>query len=153
MQVALTKETINTQYTLVSDDERMEFLPKHFGDLFQKFESLLFTVASKTIKGYNGGYWEFATTEDAIPFAFPRASEPLTVTTMFGTSEAQIPTQIAGILCTALATLIMAERAKFYGISEDQTEQLIDLYYNLVSTGRNFAEDCDCEQEYFRLVD
>lgn len=144
---------LTNQYTLVADDERMNFLPQHFRNQFLAFELNLFNAATKTIEGYKGGYWEFAYTHDGTPFVFLKTPGPLTISTLFGTNETQMPTEIAGIICTALACLTLVERAHANNLSEDQAEGLIDLYYNLQSAGQSMAEHCGLESEYFRLID
>lgn len=153
MQVIDAKPEIEAQYTVVCDDDRMAFLPHHFGKQFRNFENLLFTVASKTIRGYKGGYWEFATTESGIPFVFIKTTQPLTACTLSGTGATEMPSQLAGILCTALATLLLVERASQYNISEDATDTLIDRYYALIDAGHTMANACDLGREFFQLVD
>ncbi|WP_273208740.1 hypothetical protein [Marinobacter subterrani] len=153
MTVAESNPTLTEHYTVVPAQERMNFLPKSFGRQFLRFEIQLITAASKTIKGYRGGYWEFAHTKSGAPFAFLGGQGTQTVCNIFGTSEAELPDALAGLHASALAVLILVERANQYNITPDDTDYLIDTYHSLIRAGHEMAAACDCSQAFFRLVD
>lgn len=153
MTVAESKPALNELYTVVPADERMNFLPKSFGNQFLRFENLLLAVASKTIKGYKSGYWEFAHTQSGSPFAFLGAYDTQTVCSLFGHNETELPAVLAGLHTSALAVLLLIERANQYGISPDETDRLIDRYHDLIRAGHEMAATSDCSKAFFRLVD
>lgn len=47
--------------SLVSDEERADFLPKHCGKHFLQFEMTVYGFIDRFVSAYNGGYWEFYT--------------------------------------------------------------------------------------------
>ena len=49
---------IITSYCL-DEDERMDFLPRHAGDLYLAYEYAVYQLMAKACNEYDGGYWDY----------------------------------------------------------------------------------------------
>ena len=45
--------------TLVPDEKRLDFLPRHLGTLCVRIEALIFNILDQASPDYAGGFWEF----------------------------------------------------------------------------------------------
>lgn len=140
---------------VVADEDRMNFLPSQFGRHYLKFENTLFALAGKTLQGYKGGHWEFATTHSGTGFAFPKPGkdELISMTTIFGDNERQVPAALAGLITSALALSYMVSQPDRYRLSEEACDRLIDHYHGLMAAGHAIADNTGYGQEFFDLTD
>ena len=49
------------QKTLCPDQERLDFLPRHTGKHFLRYEQLVYATMDKSCEGYSGGFWHYYT--------------------------------------------------------------------------------------------
>ncbi|KXS55399.1 MAG: hypothetical protein AWU57_178 [Marinobacter sp. T13-3] len=149
-----TPVDLSQHYRLAeTNEERSQFLFHHYNRQASLFENRLYAVAAKTITGYKGDYMEYATAENGLGFLFPKSSTNLTVSTIDGYGAYTLPPEIVGILCTALATLIMVEQADKLGLADDQHDAYIKSYEHLIAFGKKLAIEAGVEREYFELTD
>lgn len=62
-------------YTVVADEDRMDFLPKYCGNVFPYFERAVFNFARAFSVGYKGGYWQFYECSNGAFFMAPDSDE------------------------------------------------------------------------------
>jgi len=138
---------------VADDDERMAFLPQHFGPSPLYFESQMYAIATKVIAGYRGGLWEFAYTRSGAPFMYLKGVSQCSISTIFGDSFYSLPSEIAGFLVTAQGILRILEQSGCHGLKDGRHDELVDRYHQLIRDGRALAEDRGCAGDYFHLTD
>lgn len=138
---------------VADDEDRLEFLPRHFAPSFMYFESQVYALASKVIKNYRGGLWQFAYTADGHPFVYPKGSSEREIQTVFGGPHITVPSEIAGLLVTGQAILILLQNPERHGLTDTQHDEFVDLYHELIKDGRAIAKANDLVDEYFQLTD
>src|SRR5699024_4959691 len=67
------KEVITS--TLVSDEERLNFLPRVMGKYYLKGESLVYAWMRKLCYSYDGGFWDFYELSNGGFFLAPSTDE------------------------------------------------------------------------------
>lgn len=137
----------------VEDEDRINFLPKHFGRMCMEFEKNLIAMATLTIKGYHGGYWEFAYTDSQLPFLFPDHQATYKISNAFQCNQTDVPPVLAGIHTTTLAILNILQSEKADQLSDDQFDDLCELHQNLIGDGFKIAADHGLSHQWFSLVD
>lgn len=153
MNAITEPKTTETLFTVIPEDDRLDFLEKHFGKHFLQFENLLFAIARKTLLNYSGGYWEYALTENGYPFVLPKSDDPITVTDIFGVNPTQLSAALAGIHSTTLVIMALLQSAEKYNLSDEFHDHLIDLYHELMGDGQNIANHQGQGNDFFNLVD
>lgn len=142
---------------IVPDQERTEFLPTHFPKIFNLIENSIYVIAERMIDGYESGYWEYAHTENNLPIAFPSGQDTLSICSIDGA----IPTPVVGLVITAQAILLTLAREEsldesetpFGKITEEEYDNFLDLYHQLISAGYELSEKLNVGALYFDLVD
>ena len=155
-QVVVQTRPAAGEIQVIADDERMDFLPSQFGRHYLKFENTLFALAGKTLQGYKGGYWEFAITHGGTGFAFPKTGsqdELISMTTIFGHNERQVPALLAGLITSALTLSYMVSQPDRYHLSEEACDRMIDHYHGLMAAGHEIADNTGYGEEFFSLTD
>lgn len=111
---------------IISDELRMDFLPRHMGIFQFSFEGLLYAFARKLCADYDGAYWDFYEEYEGEGFFFcaPRMSEKyVTARWEDNYSEEEVSTQALGIVATLFALNYMAQSGE---------ERAIQKYYALL---------------------
>lgn len=93
---------------VISDSDRLNFLPAHFGRDYALAESAIYVLADNLIEGYKGGYWEYAEIVlpkgKRYPFFFLRTQqEKLTLCNPFSGDEVEVDSILAGMIVTIYA--------------------------------------------------
>lgn len=57
--------------TIVSEGDRLNVIPRHFGRYFTVFEANVFGTVGGLFKKYTGGYWEFVELSNGGMFMYP----------------------------------------------------------------------------------
>ena len=92
--------------TLVSQAERLAFLPRHFGRQMMTFETAVYAQMQVLSVDYTGGYWEFDDLTNGGCFMAPRGL-PLRVVAPNGFDET-MDAQAAGIVATLYALSLLS---------------------------------------------
>jgi len=134
-------------------EQRMDFLPAYFTSAFMAFEGAVLDMARKTIKGYTGGYWEYALTESGLPFVYPKHRiegdelPRLTVSNVFDDEHQDLHPVLAGIITTMVALIIMMENAEKLDLTDAEEEAIYDLRLDLRDYALNLGKALGDEQD------
>lgn len=164
---ALPKEQFASDFIRTTPgNQRMGFLPRHFGPLMLRFEANLYNNAERTITGIAGkegryqelgtGYWEYATTHNGKPFAYLKVEDTnneVSMTTMHGYGEAHLSTELAGIVVSAVTIVQLVQAIADSPRFQDMAESLIDTYHDLLRDGREIARATGYSDAFFSLTD
>lgn len=132
--------------TIVPENERLDFLPNHFGKHFLMLENLVYSFAEKMIDGYVGGYWEFAyaDTDCVAPFMFFKEDD-VKMTNLFSGDEVEVD----GILAGMIVSIYAIE----YLVNEVFDDALIDKLDALKDSAGQYAADHGFSSQYFTMTD
>lgn len=119
--------------SIVPEDERMDFLPTHFGKDFMKGENLVYAYADRLIEDYKGAYWIFYKLSNGSFFLAPRA-ETLKISHADNYFEGTLSGEAAGIVVTLFAM------NHLMSISKHDVDALVDAYYALKDYGCEHPE-------------
>lgn len=109
--------------TQVPQQQRLQFLPKHFGMRhMMRGEALIYGWARRLVEGYTGGYWEFFDLNNGGFFVVPNGAATLHVRAPNG-FEADMAPEAAGIVVTLYALCQIA--------NETEEDSLIEKYHAL----------------------
>lgn len=131
--------------TLVSDEDRPNFLPSRLGQYFLKFEAHLYDLASSQ-SNYNGGYWEFYTLDNGGWYLAPKHATGFDV---------QCPNYHRGHMSAdafgVAFSLLAINHLLWYAHEKDPecAKQLHTAFYAL----RDFAADHKEGAEIFGVID
>lgn len=130
----------NTQQTpiiqeIVDCPDRDDFLLKHTGKAYLRFENLCYELASKFIEKYKGGTWEYIELSNGGFFIMPKDEEHYVLRNLVGVRE-RVKNQVAGIFITIYALFELSNsyhQAGEYSLSEKLSEKygkLLDYCYS-----------------------
>lgn len=147
----------------VADDEkRMAFLPAYFTDRFMRFENAVFQVGQRTLPDGSPAYWEFALSDNGVPFLYPKYGvddtgqiELIRVTNVDGDHEDSLHPILAGLHTCRIASVIMMERADKYRLSDDDERLFYDRYFDYRNLALDLADQLGPgqKQAFIRLID
>lgn len=63
--------------TLVPEDERLDFMPRYFGNHCMNVEVHLYNWMDNHVQGYGGGYWEFYRLSNGGPLVCMNEERPV----------------------------------------------------------------------------
>lgn len=112
------------QSTLVSNKLRGSFLPKHLGNNYLRFESMIYQMMDHFCKNYSGGYWEFYELSNNGFYMAPQSGEPYNLFIEGNGYEDIVSNDAAGIIVTSYVL------NKLVWMTE--SELLVDKYYFLL---------------------
>jgi hypothetical protein len=115
---------------LVSDANRLNFLPRHFGRQMMAVEQEIFTQMRELCEDYNGGYFQFYDLSNGGCFIALETSEPLKIAVDGNGYEGTMSAEAAGITATLFALSALSFRFS-------HIERLVERYHQL----REFAGD------------
>jgi hypothetical protein len=94
-------DTRTVTATLVSDSQRLDFLPRHFRNWALTFEGAVYTHLRDLCADYNGGYWRFFDLSNGSGFMAPDSGQfRLTAPNDY---EGTVDADTAGIIATLYA--------------------------------------------------
>lgn len=153
-----TAELVSQAITVeeVSDNDRINFLPKFFGGQMMNFENIYCHLARKgMIPGYTGGYLAFhilTAGDKQLPIVLPsQTPDMLTIVNPMFKTECTLPVMLAGLTATAMALLVTIDAVE--SCPSELQGKLIDLYHDMIGVGHEYAEQLGVAHEYFHFVD
>ena len=123
-------EEKNITASLVSEEDRMDFLPRHCGRHMLTFEDSIYAFARVLCPEYDGGYWNFWELDNGGFFMSPRGDEPLLLRCSGNYYEGRMSPQAAGIVITLFALNSICEKDELF----------IEAYYRLKDFACEHAE-------------
>lgn len=143
-------------WSVVDPHKRLDFLPEHFPITPVAMQNLIFIVAEKTITGYNGGYWEFATSEHGWAFVYPKSGqqgdEDLEVFNLARDNCRTLHPVLAGIHTTMLALLQIMQEYERLNLTDRACERLQDHYFAMRDYGMEVSKRIGQERDFFQLI-
>lgn len=133
-----------TETLITSDKARMEIFPKHCGHKFGEIENLIYTIADRFSKDYNGGFWEFVELSNNGFYIKPSAEKNYNIINHFGTENSG-NNRFFGIYVTLTALeykLHNTENADEFDLLNEKFNALYDLIYQDENA-----------KEFFKLLD
>lgn len=125
-------EQASTVATLVSEEDRLDFLPRHFGKHMLTVENYLYAQLAKLCPTYTGGYWHFYELSNGGCYLAPsRETYPLVYDDNF--FEATVSGDAAGII----VSLFTFSHVSFL-LEDDPLGPRVAHYFHLL---RDFAAD------------
>ncbi|MBU2571177.1 MAG: antirestriction protein [Gammaproteobacteria bacterium] len=142
-----TKNTIIERVRVVPESQRMTFLNKHFGTPL--FDQLVFQMADKIIKGYQGGYWEYCEISYSEAAFLRLGSETnRTLCNPFSGEEIEAGDTVSGLIVTSYALAWILER-----YDGNALERLYDTHRAINSAILDYCEEESCLNVYYTLID
>ena len=127
--------------TLVKEEDRLDFLPKHLGKKFLKFEMLTYAFMDNFCEEYSGGFWNFWTLDNGGILMTLDSTESFKVINPLNYFEDTMSAQAASVGMNLFALNDLANRT--------QDEKLADYFYAL----RDFASEHPEASKIFQLID
>ncbi|WP_322074706.1 antirestriction protein [Burkholderia cepacia] len=129
------------QSSLVVDERRMQFLPKHLGASYLLGENLLYAWARRLSPDYSGGHWLFFELDNGGFHAAPATDGQLFVRWHLNSYEGHMGAEAFGIVVTLYVLCHLAQ--------DDATGRFSTAFYAL----RAFAAQHPEAREIFRAID
>ena len=128
--------------TLVGDDDRLDFMPKHLGlRNLMKGQNMFPAYLDRLSVDYSGGYWEFYELSNGGWYTAPRGDQHYRVAWDGNGYEGQMSADAAGITASLFTLCELANRT--------QEDDLIKAYHLL----RDFAIEHEEGQEILSAID
>lgn len=119
--------------SLVVDERRLDFLPRHLGRHYLLGEAMIFDWAGRLSRDYAGGSWEFFELSNGGFYLTPHMQGPVPVACDTNGYAGQMGVEAFGIVVTLFALCHMCERF-------DNAEHLAVAYHLLRGFARDHAE-------------
>ncbi|MGZ2749933.1 antirestriction protein [Burkholderia stagnalis] len=129
------------QSSLVVDERRMQFLPKHLGASYLLGENLIYTWARRLSPEYSGGHWLFFELDNGGFYAAPATDGQMLVRWHLNSYEGRMGAVAFGIVVTLYVLCHLSQ--------DDETGRFSDAFYAL----RAFAAQHPDAREIFRAID
>lgn len=101
--------------TLVAEDQRLNFLPRFFGEKFMMIgERAVFDWMGRLCPDYNGGYWNFYTLSNGGFYMAPKCQSAMKISVDGNGFDGEISADAAGIVTTIFALDYLANRTNNY---------------------------------------
>ncbi len=127
--------------TLVKEKDRLNFLPKHLGNNFLKFETLVYAFMDNFCEGYSGGFWTFWTLDNGGILMTLDSQQSFKVINPMNYFEDTMSAEALSIGVNMFAlNALMAEKCD---------QRLVDYYYAL----RDFAAEHKEASTIFGFID
>jgi len=124
--------------TLVSDAQRLDFLPRHFGRQMMTVEQHLFSRLSELSQDYTGGYWNFYDLSNGGCYLAPTAPEQLRIVVEGNDFEGALSADAAGITVTLFTLSELAFRLPRVEVLSTRFHQLRDFAADHAEAGLIF---------------
>jgi hypothetical protein len=128
--------------SLVPDDQRLNFLPRHFGRQMMAVEEHLYARLSELSPDYSGGYWNFYDLSNGGCYLAPTAPEQLRLVVQGNDFEGTLSADAVGITATLFTLSELSFRFQ-------RAEVLATRFHQL----RDFAADHAEAGLIFRAID
>ena len=123
--------------SLVPQNQRNTFLPRHFGGSFLRLESMVYDFAGDFMQGYRGGYWEFYEVSNGAGFLVLADDAPAHLCVSLNGYEGTMSQEAAGITLTLFALSHLSFALDANGAS---TRQVSEQYHLLRDYALGHAE-------------
>lgn len=128
-----TQKATRVVATVVSDDERMTFLPRFFGGRLMMYgEALVFDTMRRLSPKYRGGLWKFYTLSNGGYYMAPHVETPMHLSVSGNWFEGELSGDAAGIVVTLFALSALS--------IETHIERIGDLFHLLRDYAIEHAE-------------
>lgn len=112
----------------VPENERPDFLPRHFPHFYAAWETLVYDTLNRICPEYFGGYWQFYTTDNGAAFMVPEVGlETLLIEVPDNFCSVRVSPEAAGLIACLYATNYIANSSR--------RDYYIEAYHSL----RDFA--------------
>jgi hypothetical protein len=122
--------------TLVAEEDRLNFLPRHLGRWMMRFEGLVYQWMRRLSHNYTGGCWKFLELSNGSFYMAPSTEAKFLVTSPNAFQE-EVTADAAGIVATMFALNTLIGIVYEQGLNADD---LIDSYHQLRNYASNHAE-------------
>lgn len=122
--------------TLVTENNRLKFLPTHFGNAMISAESFAFTFTEKHLEDYDGGLWDYYEVSNGAFFMAPQFDGSRNFTYADNFTDIDVESKTYGIICTLfLLSAICGEAFRQRNFARtDQFAKKTDLLKDYVAT-------------------
>ena len=151
----MAKSTENTSFNiitcqLVSNDNRLNFLPDIDNQLFMLIENTIYDFASEHITNYTGGHWEFVELSNGGKFMYPSNDKKILLNNVMNYFSKEVKAVTAGLSITALAFGRLASRAHSKWDMESTVK--FDSYFHKL---KDYAISLDNQEtmDFLRFID
>jgi hypothetical protein len=127
--------------TRVSDEERMDILPRYFGHHMLRVEIAVYTAMESLCETYHGGFWDYFELSNSGFYMAPRLGGPLQIACESNGYAGEMSADAAGIVACLFALNAMTWSM------QDRRFEL--LYYGL----RDFADSHPEASAIFAAID
>ena len=127
--------------TLIPEEKRMDFLPKHLGNHFLKFEMLVYSFMDTFCEEYSGGYWEFYSLSNGGMFISVSGDPQYRVVNAMNYFDDTLSAEAASIGINLFALNAI--------LCETRDEHIFDLYDHLY----DFVADHPESAKILRFID
>lgn len=118
-------------FSIVSDDERGDFLQNKLGNACVVFESAAYSFGGKLCEDYNGAYWQFCEIDGGGFFMYPKTSKSFQCAWENGSSEELSAEGFGVVACLfALSHISIRWHKSSWGV------HIADAYHSLVEYAR-----------------
>lgn len=138
--VKMNDALFNKLGEVVSDDDRMDFLPKNFKNNamgYISFENMIYSIASQMSENYKGGNWVFVQCKDSKGFFMHPSSGDFSVRSENFSGEHIVDNRTFGLI----ATMMVSSHGSFHFQSNKEVCEIF---------GDNFQE---LREHLFTLID
>ena len=113
--------------TLVSDAQRLDFLPRHFGRQMMMVEQHLFSRLSELSQDYTGGYWNFYDLSNGGCYLAPTAPEQFRIVVDGNDFAGDVSADATGITAMLFTLSELAFRFPRVEVLSERFHQLRDF--------------------------
>jgi hypothetical protein len=140
-----TSSTLITAIEIEDEDQKMEFLPRHYGNYFQSFETNTYAIMQHMNNDYKGGTWKYMELSNGAGFMFLDSDEKCPISCTGNHFSADMSAEAASLVVAtynlaALFGTLAEERDNPIGKTPDQIEAISVLVTKFVN-------------EYHKLLD
>ena len=112
--------------TLVPDNRRLDFLPRHFGERSMlRLENSVYDWMGNLCPSYRGGFWNYMELSNGGAFMFPAGVDQFEIKVDGNGFDRKVGAEVAGIIATAFALNGMLWRG--HDSLTEKYEQLLDF--------------------------
>jgi hypothetical protein len=112
--------------TLVPDNRRLDFLPRHFGERSMlRLENSVYDWMGNLCPSYRGGFWNYMELSNGGAFMFPDGVDQFDLKVEGNGFDCKVGAQVAGIIATAFALNGMLWRG--HDSLTEKYEQLLEF--------------------------
>ena len=127
--------------TLVAEDDRMDFMPKHLGRQLMRGQNMFPGYLDRLSVDYNGGYWEFYELSNGGWYTAPRGDQRYKMAWDGNYYQGEMSADAAGITASLFSINELANRTGEDGF--------INAYHLLL----DFAREHEEAQEILSAID